>query len=84
MTNILDEIKDLKADPSHRSALRIFYLLDNNKSKFLEKFDPDVFNNMLSGFESLAYESPANATTSAFKEQYNKLHQTFEYQLNRL
>jgi hypothetical protein len=84
MTNILDEIKDLKNDPSHRSALRIFYLLDNNRTKFLEKFDADFIKNMISGFEGLAYESPANAASANFKEQYNKLHQAFEYQLNRL
>ena len=84
MNNILEEIKDLKNDPTHRSALRIYNLLDNNKTKFLQKFEADFFSNLLSGFESLAYESPANTTSTDFKDQYHKLHEMFLYRLNRL
>ncbi|MCW3078353.1 MAG: hypothetical protein JWO32_2962 [Bacteroidetes bacterium] len=84
MTNIIEEIKDLKNDPTHRSALRIFNLLDNNKEKFLTRFEADFFKNVHSGFEGLAYASPANSGSSDFKNQYNKLFEMFLYRINRL
>lgn len=83
MTNILDEINDLRSDPTHRAALRIFQLLENNREKFLKKLDPEFFQSIITGFESLAYESPANAVLAEFKERYSRLHQMFEYQVNR-
>lgn len=84
MTNVLEEIKDLKNEPTHRSALRIFSLLENNKEKLLKKFEPDFFKAVLTGFENLAYESPANAKGADFREQYNKLYEMFFYRVNRL
>ncbi len=84
MTNVLEEIKDLKNEPTHRSALRIFSLLDNNKEKLLKLFEADFFKALITGFENLAYESPANAKGADFKDQYNKLHEMFIYRANRL
>lgn len=84
MTNIIEEIKDLKNKPTHKSALRIFSLLENNKEQLLKKFEIDFFKNVLTGFENLAYESPTNSKGDAFKDQYNKLFETFLYRINRL
>ncbi|MBA3663617.1 MAG: hypothetical protein H0W61_05350 [Bacteroidetes bacterium] len=84
MNNILEEIKDLKNDVTHRSALRIFNLLDNNRDKLLTRFEPDFFKNLHSGFESLAYGSPANSGSADFKNQYSKLIEMFLYRVNRM
>lgn len=84
MTNVLEEIKDLKNEATHRSALRIFNLLENNKEKLSKIFEPDFFKAVLTGFESLAYESPAHSKSADFKDQYNKLYEIFLYRINRL
>lgn len=84
MTNIIEEIKELKNEPTHKSALRIYSLLENNKEQLLKKFEPDFFKNVLNGFENLAYESPSNTKGEGFKDQYNKLLETFLYRVNRM
>ena len=60
---IIEEIKELEKEPTHRSTLRICSLLDNNRKLFLEKMEADNFQHVLSGFEALSEKSPVEYAT---------------------
>lgn len=84
ISQIIEEIKDLKKEATHRSALRISGLLENNKKLFLEKIDADAFNHLLSGFEDIANTSPKEQNTEAYRENYQKNHDSLSFYLNRI
>jgi hypothetical protein len=83
MNNVLDEINDLKNEPTRRAALRIFSLLENNRAFFLKNIDNDFYHFILKQFERLANESTL-VTTSSFKEEYQKLYGMLSYQLDKI
>ncbi|MES2678751.1 MAG: hypothetical protein V4635_02650 [Bacteroidota bacterium] len=81
---IIDEIRQLKAEPTHRSALRIYSLMENNKKLFVEVIDISDFNYLLSGFENISYKSPSEITTARGVEEYNKLCENLLFHCNRV
>jgi hypothetical protein len=83
MNNVLDEINDLKNEPTRRAALRISFLLENNRVFFLKKIDSDFYGFILKQFEHLANESTL-INTPAFKEEYRKLYGMLSYQLDKI
>ncbi|MCE3226529.1 MAG: hypothetical protein K0S32_1080 [Bacteroidetes bacterium] len=83
-SNILDEINDLRAEPTHRAALRIYNLLEHNKDFFVKSFDDDFYNYIFRNFEALANYRAIDTTTSEFKEEYNKIYQMLSYRIDKL
>jgi hypothetical protein len=69
---LIEEIKDLRTDVSHRSALRVFSLLENNQKLFLEKMDPMDFNFLLKSFEEISNSRSVDYGTPRYKSDYQK------------
>jgi hypothetical protein len=83
-SNIIDEINDLKTEPTHRSALRIYNLLEHNKDFFVKSFDEDFYKFIFQNFEGLANYRAADSTSSGFKDEYNKFYQMLSYRIEKL
>lgn len=81
---IIEEIKDLEKDATHRATLRIYSLLENNRRLFLEKMETDDFEHLLAGFEALTERSPVDYATSAYKDDFRKNYQALAFYLNRI
>ncbi|MEI8136666.1 MAG: hypothetical protein WCH21_04985 [Bacteroidota bacterium] len=81
---LIEEIKDLKKETNHKSALQIYRLMDNNKKLFLENIDSADYNFMLSNFESLSYGNPKDYNTSGFIRDYEKYFESLLFHLNKI
>jgi hypothetical protein len=81
---LISEISELRNEINHRSALRIYSLLDNNKKLFLEKLEPDNFKYLVKGFEDLSKISTAEYNTPGFKRDYNRIFESLMFHLNRI
>jgi hypothetical protein len=81
---IIEEIRQLKTEPTHRSAMRISSLMENNKKLFEAVIDPSDFNYLLSGFESMSFKSPAEISTARGVEEYNKFCENLLFHCNRV
>ena len=83
LPQIINEIKDLKT-PGHRSCLTIFNLLENNKTNFLQKMDPDNFNHVHTKFEQLSESSPKEYNTQDYRDEYERAHSLLMFYLDRI
>ncbi|HOZ86438.1 MAG TPA: hypothetical protein PL029_01710 [Bacteroidia bacterium] len=81
---IIDEIRQLKAEPTHRSAMRICSLMENNKKLFVEVIDPSDFNYLFSGFENLSFKNHSEISTARGVEEYNKFCENLLFHCNRI
>lgn len=81
---IIDEIKELRNETNHRSALRIYNLLENNKKLFLEKMEPDNFKYLANSFEDLSEVATKEYNTPGFKRDYTKNFEGLLFHLNRI
>jgi hypothetical protein len=81
---IIEEIRELEKEPTHRSSLRIYSLLDNNSRLFLGKMDADDFRHQHSAFEALTDKSPVEYGTAAYKEEFQRRYQALAFYLNRI
>lgn len=81
---IIEEIRELEKEPTHRSTLRIFSLLENNRKLFLEKIEADNFQHLLSGFEAMTEKSPVEYATTSYKEEFQRNYQSLAFYLNRI
>ncbi len=84
MYKLFEEIKDLKKEPTLRSALRIYTIMNDNKDFFCAVIDKDSYNAILKRYEAFAYGLPIQAGSTEFKEEYNKLFESISYQLERV
>jgi hypothetical protein len=84
LEQLIEEIKELKNEVNHRSALKIFSILDNNKKLFIEKMDPDYFAAILKNFEDISYSSPKEYGTENYKREYQKYFESLSFHLNRI
>lgn len=81
---LIDEIGGLRNETTHRSALRILSLLENNKSLFLEKLDADVVNLAIRNFESLCDTPSRDYGTPGYLRDYTKFYESLMFQLSRV
>lgn len=84
INGIIDEIKELKKEPNHRSALKIVSLLESNHKLFLAKLDPQDYNFMLRNFEELAHTAPKDYNTAGFTREYEKHFESLLFHLNKI
>ncbi len=84
INQIIDEIRTLKTDPSHKSALRISNLLENNKKEFLAVVEAPDFRYLLLGFENLSYKNPQEFKFGECINEYNQLCENFLFHCTRL
>jgi hypothetical protein len=84
LPQIINEIKILKTQPTHRSCLTVFNLLENNKNMFLQKMEPDNFNHVYNAFEGLSQSSPKEYNTDDYRAEYEKAHSLLMFYLDRI
>jgi len=84
INQIIDEIRTLKTEPSHKSALRISNLLENNKKEFLAVVEAQDFRYLLLGFENLSYKNPQEFKFGECINEYNQLCENFLFHCTRL
>lgn len=84
LKEIVDEIIQLNNPSKHKSSLDIFRLLDNNRKLFLNELDKEDFTALVNGFEKLSYASPAEYTTNAYLNDYERLYGSLVYHLNKI
>ncbi|MDO8998701.1 MAG: hypothetical protein Q7W45_02970 [Bacteroidota bacterium] len=81
---LIVELKDLKKESNHKSALHIYRLMENNKRVFLDKMDANDFNFIHSNFESLSYGNPKEYNTPSFIRDYEKYFESLMFHLNKI
>ena len=81
---VIEEIMGLEKEPTHKSAMRICNLLENNRKLFLERIAPDDFNLLFSRFESIAHKRPGEHSTADYADDFKKSHQALSFYLNRI
>lgn len=81
---IIEEIRELEKEQTHRSSMRIYTLLENNRKLFLEKIDADDFKYLLSAFKSLTEKTPAEYGSSAYRNEFQKNFQLLAFHLGRV
>lgn len=81
---LIEEIKELKNDVSHRAALRVFSLLENNRKLFLEKMDAADFNYLLKCFEEISNSNTKDYGTAAYKNEYLKQFELLLFHMDKI
>ena len=81
---IIEEIKELKNERNHCSALKIVSLLENNQKLFLAAMDASDLNFMLRNFEELSQTQPKDYNSAAFKSDYEKHFESLLFHFNRI
>ena len=84
LEQVIDEIKELRNETTHKSALRVYNMLEGNRKLFLERMEPDNFKYHLKSFEDLSEVSAKEYNTPGFKRDYNKSFEGLLFHLNRL
>lgn len=81
---IIDEIKALKNEPTHKSVMEICRMLENNKHRFLEKLDEENFIQVFSNFENLSQSRATDYGTSGYIREYQTAHHLFSFYFDRI
>lgn len=81
---IIEEIEELRIEATHKSALRIYNLLENNKKLFEDVIDKNNFKFLLSDFEEVSYKNPSDFNTPRAIEQFNKLCENLLFHCSRI
>lgn len=84
INDVILEIKNYKNSSVHKSALDIYKLLEGNQSLFLKKMDSVDFNQLLVGFENLAYARPKEYTSVGYEREYQSKYALLLFYLDRI
>jgi hypothetical protein len=82
--DVIGEIRNCKNASVHKSAFDIYRLLENNKTLFLKKMNPDNFNHLLTTFENLSYGNPKDYNTAGYAREYNTAYDLLLFYLDRI
>jgi hypothetical protein len=82
--SIINEIRNLQRTPTHKAALDIFRLLDNNSDRLQQKIDPDNFRMILKAFEALSEARPGELNTPSYKREYEQKYELLLFYLDRI
>jgi hypothetical protein len=81
---ITDEIKEFRNEATHKAALRVYNLLENNKKLFIEKIDKDTFEFLTKSFRELSEASAATYNSPGFKRDYSKSFEGLMFHLQKI
>lgn len=84
LEQLIDEIRELRNESNHRSALRILSLLENNKKLFAEKIEADYLNMAIRNFEILCDTPSRDYNTPGYIRDYQKYYESLMFYLNRV
>ncbi len=81
---IINEIKTLKNNPTHKSTIDICRLLENNEVLFLEKIELDNYNHLIKNFEQLSQVNAKEYNTPNYINDYEKAHSILSFYVDRV
>lgn len=81
---LIEEIRELRGEQNHRTALHLYNLLENNRTLFLGKLDPNDFKIILKNFEALSEAHPRDYGSSSFKNDFQRAYELLAFHLNRV
>ncbi len=81
---LINEIFEMKGDVSHKCALRIYNLLENNKKLFGEKMEADNLALLLKNFEAISYGNPTEYNSSGYQRDFEKNYESLSFYLNKI
>lgn len=81
---LADQLRELKHEVNHRSTLKVYNLLENNKKVFLQKMEADSFGMLLKGFENLANENPKEHKSENYRREYEKNFELLLFYLDKI
>lgn len=84
LNDLIEEIKNLKAFPSHKSTMDICRMLENNRRLFLEKIEEENFNSVLANFENLSNARPTEYNSSGYLRDYEQAHNLLSFYCSRI
>jgi len=84
LPQLINEIKELKTQQTHRSCLTIARLLENNRTMFLQNMEADNFNHVYNAFERLSETNPKEYNTVDYRSEYEKTHALLMFYLDRI
>lgn len=84
LPELIEEIKVLRQQPSHKSTMDICRMLENNRKKFLEKMDEYDFNMVFSNFEDLSNSHPTEYGSESYKRSYEQAHSIMSFYFDRI
>jgi len=81
---LAEQLKDHKTEINHKSTLKVYNLLENNKKVFLQKMEADSFKMLLKNFENLANENPKEYTSESYKREHEKSFELLLFYLDKI
>ncbi|MBX3163908.1 MAG: hypothetical protein KF900_05465 [Bacteroidetes bacterium] len=84
LSNLINEIKNPSSASAHKQALDIYTMLENNRTKFLEKLDKDTYNHLLKNFESLSEARATEYNSTSYKDEFNRTYNLLLFYLDRI
>jgi len=81
---LIDEIKELKAEKNYKTALRILAILVNNKKLFSEKIESDLLERIIKNYESISYSNIKDQESTSFIREYENTYENLLFHLNKI
>ena len=82
--DLINEIKELRNTTPRKAAFDIYNILENNKTLFAACLEPDVYNQIHSSLENLAYANASEFNTPRYKDDFLKVYNLLEFYLNKV
>jgi len=82
--SIINEIRELRSTSTHKAALDVFRMLDNNRDTLLKKMDPDDFTMICKAFEELSEANPRDYASAAYKREYEQKYSLLLFYLDKI
>lgn len=84
LNDLIEEIKNLKSVPSHKSTMDICRMLENNRRLFLQKIEEENFKSVLTNFENLSNVRPVDYNSSGYIRDYEQAHSLLSFYFSRI
>ncbi|MGZ3930597.1 MAG: hypothetical protein ACXVP0_04350, partial [Bacteroidia bacterium] len=82
--DLINELKELKPGNARKSAFDIYNLLENNAALFLQYVDADQFHLLRANFESLAYATAKDFSSSSYRDDVEKNYNLLSFYLDKV
>lgn len=84
LNNLINEIKNPSGANARKQALDIYTMLQNNRTKFLEKMESDTYDHLLNSFNKLSEAHATEYNSSSYKDEFNRAYNLLLFYLDRI
>lgn len=81
---LVEEIRGLRNEAHHRSALRIAQLLEHNRKLFLDKMDRDDLDHLGRMFNAVADTPSREFGTAGYRENFMRAYELLMFHLEKI